>query len=94
MSGVVMVAVRPVHQAEAAQYDWEKGRLTLRRWRVYEFTYVVDNKNDLPIDHFYLEVPALPLRAQHHFHDTDLISCLHITAPEEGVGADRDGGSR
>jgi hypothetical protein len=49
-------AVRDVYQADAAQYEWEKGRLTLRRWKVYEFTYVVDNKNDHPIDHFYLEV--------------------------------------
>ncbi|ELR12919.1 uncharacterized protein ACA1_095690 [Acanthamoeba castellanii str. Neff] len=49
--------LRDVYQADAAQYEWEKGRLTLRRWKVYEFTYVVDNKNDHAIDHFYLEHP-------------------------------------
>ena len=54
-----VTAVRDVYQADAAQYEWEKGRLTLRRWKVYEFTYVVDNKNDHPIDHFYLEVRTL-----------------------------------
>jgi len=48
--------VRPVYQADAAQYDWERGRLYLRKWRVYEFVYVIDNKNDQDIDHFYLEV--------------------------------------
>ena len=45
-----------MYQADAAQYDWERGRLYLRKWRVYEFVYVIDNKNDQDIDHFYLEV--------------------------------------
>ena len=60
-------AVRAVHQAYAYRYDWdwERGRLTLVRWRVYEFVYVVDNKNDHPIDHFYLEVRLSPLLVKH-----------------------------
>ncbi len=48
-----------MYQADAGQCDWERGRLFLRRWRVYEFVYVIDNKNDQPIDHFYLEVRTL-----------------------------------
>jgi hypothetical protein len=62
--------VRDVYQADAGQCDWERGRLFLRRWRVYEFVYVVDNKNDHPIDHFYLEVRP-PLSKKEIFEHFD-----------------------
>jgi hypothetical protein len=91
--------VRPVYQADAAQYDWERGRLYLRRWRVYEFIYVIDNKNDQDIDHFYLEVRTLTfhfwiVRHSNYIFLTTAARALHTTASEEVVGADRDGGAR
>jgi hypothetical protein len=55
--------VQDVHQADAGQHNQERGKLYLRRWRVYEFTYVVDNKSDHAIEHFYLEVPRPFARA-------------------------------
>jgi hypothetical protein len=58
--------VREVYQADSARYDWERGTIYLRRWRVYEFTYVIENKNEGDIDHFYLEVyhpPTTPKKS-------------------------------
>lgn len=81
--------MRDVYKAEAATYDWERGRLYLRRWRVYEFVYIIDNKNEQAIEHFYLEVRPIELISQTML----ALTSLECTAPEEGVRARRDRGA-